>query len=139
MPEAARLSDADWLAICGAAKLIPDADARGEIERCLLVEYPAFAYDAKRVRRPYERGLRMLKLCDELVDLYGLPPLPLGPRGSLLGSKHPAAAVPTISFRSAISTDIDRLRLSAFAADARMANGPAAPTECRGNGTTRLG
>ena len=54
----ARLSDAEWLAICEAAKLIPDADARAEIERCLFVEYPAFAYDAKRVAAAHRRGLQ---------------------------------------------------------------------------------
>lgn len=68
---ARRLSDAEWDAICDAvAKLLPDADARAEIEHCLFVEFPAFHYDAKRVAAAYQSGRRMLKHCKALADLF---------------------------------------------------------------------
>jgi len=68
---ARRLSDAEWDAICDAvAKLLPDADARAEIEHCLFVEFPAFHYDAQRVAAAYQSGRRMLKHCKALADLF---------------------------------------------------------------------
>ena len=72
---ARRLSDAEWDAICDAvAKLLPDADARAEIEHCLFVEFPAFHYDAKHVAASYRNGKRMLKHCAALANLFAREP-----------------------------------------------------------------
>lgn len=65
------LSNHAWLAICEAAGLIPDADARAEIDACLFVEYPAFAYHRTRVATTLRRSLAMLRHYKVLAALYG--------------------------------------------------------------------
>jgi hypothetical protein len=54
------LTDAAWIEICEAARLIPDADARAQMSALLFGEYPAFAYDRKRVLADLRRAKRML-------------------------------------------------------------------------------
>jgi hypothetical protein len=58
---AAALSDEAWAKICKAAGRPPDAEARAALTSLLLDEYPAFAYDRKRVEAALLRSKRMLK------------------------------------------------------------------------------
>jgi hypothetical protein len=79
------LSDAAWIEICQAAKLMPDADARAEMSACLFVEYQGMVYDRKCVEATLRRSKRMLKLINSLAALYQDMP---APRGDAIKIKH---------------------------------------------------
>jgi hypothetical protein len=55
------LSDEAWAGICVAAERTPDAGTRERLSKILFEEYPAFAYDRKRVARAFKNSTRMLK------------------------------------------------------------------------------
>jgi hypothetical protein len=73
------LSDAAWAAICAAAKRTPDAGTRERLSTILFEDYPAFAYDRKRVAAALRQSERMLKQLDKFAKDYcqaWLPHLP---------------------------------------------------------------
>jgi hypothetical protein len=67
---ATALTNAAWIAICKAAKLLPDPETRAELSACLFAEYPAFAYDRKRVAATLKRSMAALEHCKALAKLY---------------------------------------------------------------------
>jgi hypothetical protein len=74
------LTDAEWLAIGAAAKLIPDAEARGELSACLFSEYPNMRYDREGVAAALRHWQRVLRHVAALAKLYGCEGSPADPK-----------------------------------------------------------
>src|SRR5262245_39746769 len=90
---AGALSDQDWTDICTAADRTPDAEARKRLSTILFKEYPAFAYDRKRVAVAYKRAEQMLKHLNALAELYRetyAPQLPLDQFEAILAGRASA-------------------------------------------------
>src|SRR5262245_29667875 len=73
------LTDKAWREFCQIAEdagLHPDDDARGEMEACLFVEYPWFAYDSARSLAALKQAERELARCDKLNESVRQKPVP---------------------------------------------------------------
>jgi hypothetical protein len=62
------LTDAAWIAICEATRLLPDADTRAEMSAVLFLEYPHMAYNRERIATEYRLAKRMLHQLDVIAE-----------------------------------------------------------------------